>query len=217
MKAFKELAYTVLSYSVAGMALFLMLRLTAQYIGFDTDVAFLKLKQDYLHIDLWLVSFYVHVFSTSLCLLAAFTQFSKSLLHKYPKVHRAMGKIYVVNIVFINFPVALVMALYANGGYPSKAAFLLLDVLWCWFTLKGWLLIKTGDIIRHKEFMIRSYALTFSAITLRSWKIVLSHVTDIPEVEIYMIDAWLGFVPNLLVAELLIRWKRKDLATKIQL
>lgn len=217
MKAFKELAITTGTYVVSCIALFLMVRLTAQYIHFDTDVAFLSLKQEYLSNDVWLVSFYVHVFSTSFCLLAAFTQFSSSLLRKYKQVHRLMGRLYVFNIVFINFPVALIMAIYANGGYPSKAAFIILDLLWFWFTLKAWMLIKRGDIIGHQNFMIRSFALTFSAITLRSWKIVLTSTTGLSEAEIYMIDAWLGFVPNLVVAELIIYFKMKRLSTKLHL
>lgn len=128
-----------------------------------------------------------------------------------------MGRLYVFNIVFINFPVALIMAIYANGGYPSKAAFIILDLLWFWFTLKAWMLIKRGDIIGHQNFMIRSFALTFSAITLRSWKIVLTSTTGLSEAEIYMIDAWLGFVPNLVVAELIIYFKMKRLSTKLHL
>jgi len=217
MKIFREFAITAGSYTVSCIALFLMIRLTAQYIHFDTDVAFLSLKQEYLHIDVWLISFYIHVFSTSFCLLAAFTQFSSTLLRKYKRVHKVMGKLYVFNIVFINFPVAFIMALYANGGYPSKVAFVILDVLWFWFTLKAWMLIRKGDIIAHQNFMIRSFALTFSAITLRSWKLVLTSTTGLSEPDIYMIDAWLGFVPNLVVAEVIIYLKMKKLSTKLYL
>ena len=53
--------------------------------------------------------------------------------------------------------------------------------------------------------MIRSYALSFSAITLRTWKIILSHSFQVDPASLYMIDAWMGFVPNLLFAEWLIR------------
>jgi hypothetical protein len=40
------------------------------------------------------------------------------------------------------------------------------------------------------------YALTFSAITLRTWKLILSRSFHIDPVHLYMIDAWLGFVPG---------------------
>jgi hypothetical protein len=53
--------------------------------------------------------------------------------------------------------------------------------------------------------MIRSYALTFSAITLRTWKLILSNIFAIDLAGLYVIDAWLGFVPNLVIAEIIIR------------
>jgi hypothetical protein len=60
--------------------------------------------------------------------------------------------------------------------------------------------------------MIRSYALTLSAITLRSWKVVLAYYLELPPKDLYLIVAWLGFVPNMIVAEIIIsrqRAKRK--------
>jgi hypothetical protein len=63
--------------------------------------------------------------------------------------------------------------------------------------------------------MIRSFALTFSAITLRSWKIILAAVFHPDPLILYMIDAWIGFVPNLLLAEWLI-WKTNKKLTIAQ-
>ena len=67
------------------------------------------------------------------------------------------------------------MGVYANGGMAGKAAFILLNVLWFAFTCKAFLCVLKKDFTGHKDYMIRSYALTFSAITLRTWKIVFSH------------------------------------------
>lgn len=100
------------------------------------------------------------------------------------------------------------MAVYANGLLPSKIAFIILDSLWFLFTLKAIIAIKKKDVATHKKFMIRSYALTFSAITLRVWKIILLNSFNIEPLTLYMIDAWMGFVPNLLLAEWLINKKK---------
>ena len=108
-----------------------------------------------------------------------------------------MGKMYAYNVMFINFPAGMIMAFYANGHVPSKIAFIILDCLWFWFTYKAVVAIKAKDIKEHKRFMIRSYALTCSAITLRLWKIILSNSFNIDPQVLYMIDAWMGFVPNL--------------------
>ena len=47
-----------------------------------------------------------------------------------------------------------------------------------------------------------------SAITLRTWKIVLANTVHPDPLALYMIDAWMGFIPNLLFAEWLIRRTR---------
>ena len=93
------------------------------------------------------------------------------------------------------------MAVYANGLWPTKTAFIILDVLWFWFTLKAVLDIKKGNVLSHKKNMIRSFALTFSAVTLRSWNVILSSLVDFDPLTLYMINGWLGWVPNLIVAE----------------
>jgi uncharacterized membrane protein len=187
---------------------FLMARLISQYSTFDSHVAFLKVKQEYIHIDIWRIAFYTHVFSSLLTLFAGFTQFSDFIQTKYRNVHRLIGKIYAWNIFVVNFPAGMILAIYANGFLPSKIAFVLLDCLWFGFTLKAVLEIKRKNIAAHREYMIRSYALTCSAVTLRTWKLILSNALVIDPMSLYMIDAWLGWVPNLLFVEWLIRRKR---------
>ncbi len=181
-----------------------MLLTVAQYASFKTDVGFLKFKQDYLDIKIWMAAFYLHVFSSVLCLCAGLTQFSTYVLQHHKTLHRFVGKMYAYNVMLINFPAGMIMAFYANGHLPSKIAFIILDSLWLLFTYKAVIAIKAKDIKAHKRFMIRSYALTCSAITLRMWKLILSHSFNIDPNILYMIDAWMGFVPNLLFAEWLI-------------
>ena len=57
--------------------------------------------------------------------------------------------------------------------------------------------------------MIRSYALTLSALTLRAWKWGITNSFELPPMDVYRAVAWLGWVPNLLLAEWIIRFKRK--------
>jgi uncharacterized membrane protein len=198
----------ILVYLVLCAGTFLMLRIVAEHFTLKPDVGFLKVKQEYIQNKIWRTAFYIHVFTGILTLLAGFTQFSSYILKEHKTLHRLMGKVYVFNVLFINFPAGMLMAFYANGYLPTRIAFIILDSLWFWFTLKAFLEIKKGNVKTHKEFMMRSYALTFSAITLRTWKSVLSSLFVIAPVTLYMIDAWIGFVPNLLLAEWLIRKKK---------
>ena len=209
LKNTKSLIGYFLVYFILCVGTFLMLRTIAGYATFRTDTGFLAFKQDYIHITLWKTAFYIHVFSAVFALMAGFTQFSKEFLQNNRKAHRLIGRLYAWNILAINFPVGLIMAWYANGHWPSKTAFFILDFLWFGFTAIAVIAVRKGDIARHRRFMIRSYALTFSAITLRSWKFVLSRNLHIDPLPLYMIDAWMGFVPNLLFAEWLISTRMK--------
>ncbi|WP_199415058.1 DUF2306 domain-containing protein [Chitinophaga silvisoli] len=196
-----RLLQSFIAYLVLSAATFLMLRMVIDYSSFRSDIHFLQFKQAYIQIPLWKAAFYIHVFSSILALAAGFTQFSDHFLQHYKRLHKLIGNIYVIDILIINFPAGLIMGVYANGLWPSKLAFILLDCLWFYFTYKALITIKKGDVAAHKRFMIRSYALTFSAITLRTWKIILFHAFHPDPLTLYMIDAWMGFVPNLLFAE----------------
>lgn len=191
-----------------------MLRGIVIYFPIRDDVGFLQFKKEYLHILPWKIAFYAHVFTIAFALFAGFTQFSNHILKEHRKLHRTMGKIYVYDI-FINFIPAFIMAIYANGQMPSKIAFVILDCLWLWFTYKAVAEIKRGNIRSHKNFMIRSYALTLSAVTLRLWKPIIASIVEIDALHLYMIISWMGFVPNLLFAEWLIRKKQKRLPANL--
>ncbi|TDX02158.1 DUF2306 domain-containing protein [Dinghuibacter silviterrae] len=183
----------------------LMGNITLQYLPVRTDAAFLQIKQEYIHITPWLVAFFVHVFTSMFVLAAGFTQFSKALLHRYRTIHRAVGKCYVVAVLFVTGPASFIMALLANGGIPSRIAFTSLSVLWMYTTAKAWRTAVAKQFDAHRDWMYRSYALTLSAITLRGWKWLLITLFHLRPLDTYMIVAWMGFVPNLVVAEWLIR------------
>jgi Predicted membrane protein (DUF2306) len=207
-KIIKNTAKDIGLYLVLCTGTFLMLRIITEHFPLNPDTGFLAVKQEYIHIKVWRTAFYIHVFSSILTLLAGFTQFSTYILKEHKKVHRLMGRIYIIAVLFVNFPSGMILAFYANGQLPSKIAFIILDSLWFWFTLKAFLEIRKGNVLLHKQFMMRSYALTFSAVTLRTWKLILSSLFILSPLTLYQIDAWMGFVPNLLLAEWLIRKKK---------
>jgi uncharacterized membrane protein len=188
----------------------LMVRITVQYIPVQTDVAFLQIKQSYIHIKPWFVSFYIHVYTSMFALVAGFTQFWPWLMRRYRQWHRAMGYIYIVTVVFVSGPASLVMAWYANGGTPSRIAFMLLGLLWIFTTVKAWQKAKKRDFVAHRQWMIRSYALTLSAITLRAWKVMIVYALQPGPMDVYRVVAWLGWVGNLAVAEYIIYRQKRN-------
>lgn len=179
-----------------------MIQITWQYIPFKKDVAFLQIKQtEVITIPFYIPFFYLHVYSAIFVLIAGFSQFNAALLNKFPRIHRNIGKVYVFTVLFLSAPSGLFIGVFANGGFYSKISFVTLSILWFYFTLKGFITIKNKNIIQHKAFMLRSFALTFSAITLRLWKVILVYFFHPSPMDVYQIIAWLGWLPNLLIIE----------------
>ncbi len=191
-------------YFLLSLGCFLMLHIILGYADFRGDVQFLLRKQAYVHDPLWRGAFYVHVFSAIVALLAGFTQFSGDLLRRHRRLHRLLGHLYVWDILAVNIPAGMVLAVNANGHWPGKTAFVLLDGLWFIFTLLALLHAFRHNFKSHRHFMMRSYALTLSALTLRTWKVILVTAFTLDPVTLYILEAWLGFVPNLVLVEILI-------------
>lgn len=183
---------------------YLMLTITLQYLPFDMDVAFLRIKQDDMQYFYYPWAFFIHVYTSIFVLMAGFTQFSKRLQRKFPAVHRISGWIYAVVIIVLAGPSGLVMGVHANGGWSSQLAFCLLAILWIFFTAMAIFKIKKRDIIGHQQWMMRSFALTLSAITLRAWKYVLVACFQPKPMDVYRWVAWLGWLVNLIIIEIFI-------------
>lgn len=195
--------------SAIGFFTFLMAQIVAQYRTGRLDVDFLLSKQHIIHLWHYKAAFYLHIFPALLVLAAGLTQFSDTILTRTPSLHRWVGRIYVWSILALCGPAGFVMALYSNGGWIPGTSFATLSLLWWWVTWKGLKAIKTGARAAHRNWMIRSYALTLSAITLRVaqyWVATNSHID--PDVA-YQWIAWPSWMVNLLVAECWLYWKRE--------
>lgn len=186
----------------------LMVQLTLRYVPLSSEVSFLQIKQTEVSgIKAYLPIFYVHVYSAIFVLLAGFTQFNARILTNYPKIHKCLGYLYVGFVLAFASPSGIFIGWFANGGLIAKTSFIILGILWFWFTLKATLLILKRKITAHKKFMYRSFALAASAITLRLWKVILVYLFHPAPMDVYQIIAWLGWIPNLLIAEWLIKKK----------
>lgn len=183
---------------------FLLLLITLQYIPYNTDVAFLRIKQDEIALDYYKVAFFTHVYTSIFLMILGFLQFSKTIKRKYINVHRWSGRLYAVIILFLAGPSGLVMSYHANGGLYSRVAFIILSILWISFTFMSAYYVLKKDIINHQKFAIRSFALTLSAISLRLFKYIIVLLFHPQQMDAYRIVAWLGWTFNLLVAEIII-------------
>jgi uncharacterized membrane protein len=153
---------------------------------------------------LWRIAFFTHIYLGGISLLVGWSQFSKRIRGKRLKLHRLLGKIYVI-CVLISAIAGFYVALFANGGIVSQLGFSFLAIGWFYTTLNGYTTIRKKEIESHRKWMIRSYAFTLAAVTLRLWLPTLPSILGIPFAEAYIIISWLCWVPNIIIAEIYIR------------
>jgi len=185
-----------------------MIDLTLPYLNFTYDVEFLLTKQKIIHIKHWRYAFNFHIIFSVFSLVAGITQFSNYIITKHKKLHRIMGYIYVVDVMCIAGPSGLIMAFYANGDIVSKTSFIVLSILWVLFTAIALVKAFKKNFIEHEKWMIRSYALTLSAITLRLLALVMPKIIHLDAHQEYAAIAWLSWLINLIIAEYIIFEKK---------
>lgn len=149
------------------------------------------------------LAFLLHVLLGPIALAAGAAQFFPTLRAARPSLHRWTGRIYVA-ACFVAGAAGLWLALHAVGGPVAAAGFALLAMAWIGTTAQAFRHALARDFARHRRWMIRSFALTFAAVTLRLQMPGLFALgLDYPAASVIL--SWSCWIPNLLVAEWLAR------------
>lgn len=149
----------------------------------------------------------VHMVSSPLALVVGALQVNRTLRTRHRVLHRWLGRLYVLAVLLAGSS-GLALAFGSFGGPITHWGFGLMAVLWLASTGLGFAAMRRGATQAHRDWMVRSYAITLAAVTLRIY-LPLTQVAGLPFEDAYRAIAWLCWVPNLLLAEWLIRqWRR---------
>ncbi|MDT8860247.1 DUF2306 domain-containing protein [Alkalihalobacillus sp. MEB130] len=155
--------------------------------------------------QLWNIALYIHIITAAFPLVIGPFLFIKKLRSRNLHIHRNLGKVYVVTIL-ISSTGGIYLSFYAHGGILAILGFLCLDVAWLYTTFKAYKYIRNKQLTLHEEWMYRSYAVTFAALTFRMWSAIVGYSLDNFTVG-YLAAIWLSWIGNLVVIELWIRFK----------
>lgn len=148
------------------------------------------------------IGIYSHVFASVVALAFGPFQFLTALRNARVEVHRWMGRLYLGVGVLVGGVSGLYLAAHAFGGVASRLGFAGLAAAWLYCGLRACLAIRARNVVLHRRWMVRNFALTFAAVTLRLY-LPASVASGIRFETAYPIIAWLCWVPNLIVAEML--------------
>jgi hypothetical protein len=146
---------------------------------------------------------WVHAGFAATALIAGPWQFLARVRGRWPRVHRWIGRAYVFACL-AGGCAGLLLASGSTAGPIARAGFGLLAVIWMGVNAQGLRLAMTGRYAEHREWMIRSFALTFAAVTLRV-QMPLAQIMGLDPLMAYRAISWLAWVPNLMLAELYVR------------
>lgn len=152
-----------------------------------------------------------HISGGILALAIGPFQFSKKIRNRFMNTHRWLGRIYLTAIL-----IGTISATYLAWTNAIKTNFSwafalqILAVAWITTASMAYISVMRGRILQHKEWMIRSYVVTFAFVNFR-W------LTDLPIAHQLMDKfeergpamAWLSWTIPLLITEIALSWKKK--------
>lgn len=153
---------------------------------------------------------YVHIACASVALLIGPAQFATALRTRFNRLHRTLGRIYLIAVV-LGGAAGLILAPVNEAGFVGFFGFGALAVLWVFTAVKAYRSARTRDFRSHQAWMIRNFALTYAAVTLRIWLglLVATHLLlglegAMTFANAYAAVPFLAWLPNIVVAEIMI-------------
>lgn len=165
--------------------------------------------------DAWYGFLWIHAISAGIALGIGWLQFVKKLRLRKAVVHRSIGYIYSLMIIIAGVT-GLYLAYYANGGLSAQIGFSALSIMWIFTLFQGLrTIIVERDPIAHGRWMVRNYALTCAAIALRIYTPLAAVFFGLEDTnDTFHVIAWLCWIPNLLIAEMLLAGRKSKRAPR---
>ena len=156
----------------------------------------------------WLVG---HLFGGSLALIIGPFQFSTPFRNKFLKLHRNLGKVFIIAII-LGALSALYMSVYVapQENISWSISLFVMALVWLVSVLMAYRAIRLRRLQQHREWMIRTYVITLGFVLFR----VLNENSFIREVmptfeERGPACIWLSWVVPLFIAEVVLQWHKK--------
>lgn len=133
-------------------------------------------------------------------------QFSDRLRQRFTKLHRVIGRFYVVG-VFVGAPMGLYIQYYEErmGGTRSFSLAAGTDAaLWILTTAVAMFFILRGKVQQHRQWMTRSYAVAIVFLEVRAVSGVLGFDESVTAGETIV---WMCVAFSLLFADIVLQWQ----------
>lgn len=161
-----------------------------------------------------------HIVFACVALISGFFQFIDRIRIKAAKVHRYLGRIYVIS-VFISGALALAIIFYIEN-FSKATSFLVLSLIWLFTCWKGYRTAVRKSFDEHRKWMIRSFGITLVAVSGRVAVpvLLLTYYTlngfSLPGgrekmvEDVLNVNIWAGLIVNFIIVEWMILKSKKN-------
>lgn len=150
---------------------------------------------------IWL---WFHIAGGTVAMLIGIFNLWSGLNNKKIKAHRITGRIYLL-AVLVGSIAGFGLAATTTRGMVFSAGLTGLGLAWVLTTSMAWIAILNKQIQQHKEWMIRSYVVTFGFVFFRFY-LIISIVWEIGTFEEkFQMASWLCWTIPLLLTEVLLQ------------
>ena len=150
-----------------------------------------------------------HIFGGLLAITAGLVQIWLGLTHRTGKPHRMLGKVYGAGVLIGSLGGFYMVFTIPPGAMVYQAGLGMLCVAWVLTTSMALWAIRGRRLAQHRDWMLRSYVVSFGFVTVRLVPLFLRSWLDMPVGDapdtVDALVAWACWSVPLLVAEPLIQ------------
>jgi len=150
----------------------------------------------------------VHVVPGVLFMVLGPLQLSRTIRSKYLAFHRWSGRVFLVCCLIIATSALMMSFRMSIGGASETAATTFFALLFTFCLTKAFIHIRRREILLHREWMIRGFAIGLGVATVRPIVGAFFAARRLAPHEFFGAAFWLGFTINLIAAEAWINYTR---------
>ena len=147
----------------------------------------------------------VHIIPGLVFILLAPFQFSKNIRSRNIRLHRRSGRVVLVSGLVTGITAFIMsIAMPSIGGVNQAAATIIFSLFFLFALIKAYQKILKREIVLHREWMIRAYAIGLAIATIRPIVGIFfatSRFSGLTPYEFFGTAFWIGFVLHLVIAE----------------
>lgn len=146
-------------------------------------------------------AFYPHIASGPAALFLGMLLISERFRLRFPTWHRRLGRVHVLNVLFVVSPSGLWMAYDTSTGTIAAISFAILAVATATCSALGWRAAVRRQFAIHRRWMTRCFVLLCSAVVLRIFG-GLGTVLEVRSLWFDPLASWASWLVPLILLEL---------------